>query len=599
MAMIEQRRKGVIIEYRPCIHIGEILDEETKKSFRFHCQHIRSFSLREKLFNTNRFGNIDVLLKPNLPVTFCICENANQKQAGRIEPANADDLRRDLTAPSVGYVQSFSSSRSSAAKMAGWINPTAGSFDENSSVWFDIANVADPVLKNFLQMNVQGGKPFWVRREMRVRYWHANVAGNPTSAICVEMSDDSTRRRLIQQYRITSPDAFAPSILGAPPKVPVMPYVELPLPVLPITAEEQQMLLRFKGEAYRVTAREPAIQNRLDTYWSLLGRGQKEKVLRQFEVENNLKGTKVAKLCEAACCYLDQEYASALMCCVNAGSYDFGAELALHLNEYAVAQRMAEKNLSQEYQSERTRLLMRAAEHTGSADGICALFEEYLEDEDFYGEICDELCEEGQLLLHQRGVKDAFEMEGDEVCEELARRFNARVPELNELLAQLLKKERGDESAADSGDEQSEAPAAALPEKSPEELRAEFAYAFRTDSGYRVPDRAADAKYLPMLDALLKAPAANVADYRIPLLIRVVLDGAGSAPAIEHYMKQLADEQTKKRKKPDRDRRYRLFDALLAFVKAQNAADRAAALAKADKEKNGPDETALLAALNG
>ncbi len=592
MVMIEQRRKGVITQYHPCLYVGEIQDTETKDRFRFHCQHIRTFALREKLFTSNRFSNVDVLLKPNLTVTYCICENGNQKQAGRIEAADLSELRRDLTAPLTGYVQSFSRSRSSAQQMAGWLNPTAGSFDENGSIWFDIANVADPVLKAYLQSNLYEGKPFWVRHELRVSYWCANVSGNPVSAVCVQLTDDYARKRLAQQLPHTAYASVNTSFVGAPPKTAVMPYVELPLPVLPLTAEEQQMLLRFRSEAHRVTSREPAIQNRLDAYWALLGRGQKERVLEQFETENNLKGTKVAKLCEAACCYLDHQYAAALMCCVNAGSYDFGAELALHLGEYAIAQRMAERNLSQEYQSERTKLLTSAAEHTKNASGLCALFEEYLEDEDFYGEICDELCEEGQLLLQLRGVEDAFELESDEVCSELDRLYNTPIPELNVLLQEMLKKESGEaeqpaqETAAEAAEK---APVAA---KSPEELKAEFMYAFRTDGGYRVPDQAADARFIPMLDALL-ATNANITEHRVPLLIRIALDPRSAAPAIERYLKQVADEQAKKRKQPDRDRRYRFFSAVLNFIKTGDSA----AFAKADKEKNGPDEIALLGAL--
>ena len=358
----------------------------------------------------------------------------------------------------------------------------------------------------------------------------------------------------------------------------------------------QQMLLRFRSEAHRVTSRDPAIQNRLDAYWSLLGRGQRERVLKQFEDENNLKGTKLAKLCEAACCYLDQQYAAALMCCVNAGSYDFGAELALHLGEYAIAQRMAEKNLSQEYQSERTRLLTAAAEHTKNASGLCALFAEYLEDEDFYGEICDELCEEGQILLQLRGVDDAFDMESAEVCSELDRLYNTPIPQLNVLLSDMLKKENGETEQPDRQDAPVQAEKAVV--KSPEELKAEFLYAFKTDGGYRVPDKAADAKHIPMLDAFLACTPVNVTEHRIPLLIRVVLASESAAPAIERYLKQVAEEQAKKRKQPDRDRRYRFFSALLAFAKAADDSARAAALAKADKEKNGPDETAMLAVLS-
>ncbi len=590
MVMIEQRRKGVITQYHPCLYIGEIQDTETKDRFRFHCQHIRTFALREKLFNSNRFSNADVLLKPNLTVTYCICENGTQKQAGRIESADLSELQRDLTAPLTGYVQSFSRSRSSAQQMAGWLNPNAGSFDENGSIWFDIANVADPVLKAYLQSNLCESKPFWVRHELRVAYWCANVSGNLISAVYVQLTDDYTRKRLVQQMPGTSYGLVDTSFVGAPPKTAVMPYVELPLPILPLTAEEQQMLLRFRSEAHRVTSREPAIQNRLDAYWALLGREQKERVLEQFETENNLKGTKVAKLCEAACCYLDRQYAAALMCCVNAGSYDFGAELAMHLGEYAIAQRMAERNLSQEYQSERTKLLTGAAEHTKNASGLCALFAEYLEDEDFYGEICDELCEEGQVLLQLCGVADAFELEGDEVCSELDRLYSTPIPELNELLEQLLKKESGAAEQPIKSDDAVMVEASAA--KSPEELKAEFIYSFRTDSGYRVPDKAADARFIPLLDALLQTNA-NVAEHRVPLLIRIALAPQTSSPAIERYLKQLAEEQAKKRKQPDRDRRYRFFSAVLNFI---NTGD-SASLAKADKDKNGPDEIALLEAL--
>lgn len=598
MAMIEQRRKGIITQYHPSLFVGEIRDVQDNTRLRFHCRHIRSFALREKLFFTNRFGELDIVLKPDLSVTYCICENGTQKQAGRIEIDDPAQLRRDLTAPSTAYIQSFSYSRSSKEKMAGWINPHVGSFDETDSLWFDITNVVDPALKAFLQLNIQESKPFWVRRELCVSYWCANIAGNPPSAIHIRLNDDYTRRRLLQQTSaVVNGAAPAASILTAASKAPVMPYEELPLPMPPITAEEQQMLLRFRSEAHRVTSRDPAIQNRLDAYWALLGRGQRERVLKQFEDENNLKGTKLAKLCEAACCYLDQQYAAALMCCVNAGSYDFGAELALHLGEYAIAQRMAEKNLSQEYQSERTKLLTGAAEHTKNASGLCALFAEYLEDEDFYGEICDELCEEGQLLLQLRGVADAFELEGDEVCSELERLYNAPIPQLNELLHDMLNRESGETTPSDA---QTSSPAPAAEKvvpKSPEELKAEFLYAFKTDSGYRVPDASIDGKYIPMLDAFLSCAPVNVTEHRIPLLIRVLLAPESAAPAIERYLKHVAEEQAKKRKQPDRDRRYRFFNALLAFAKASDDSARTAALAKADKEKNGPDETAMLAVL--
>lgn len=97
-----------------------------------------------------------------------------------------------------------------------------------------------------------------------------------------------------------------------------------------------------------------------------------------------------------------------------------------------------------------------------------------------------------------------------------------------------------------------------------------------------------------MIDELLGEDLTSVGDYRMPLLVRMCLDLDGSIPYIQQYIKRLENALEKKRGKYDKDRRWRLFKALLEYAQAVDDKTRSDAWALAHKEVQGNDEPLLL-----
>ena len=620
MAIEEQRLLGVIVHYNPKEGQGFIKDVESHRDIPFYCQYIRSDVLRMKLAQTNRFDEY-IFIQPNIYVTYVMCSTVNGDMAGRIEPIETIDPNFDLGAPIIGYIQYFGASHTGAGGMSGWINPNSGG-DEQGSSWFDLSKVIDPALKAHLMANTDLKKFEWKEQEIQVRYWRADARRSTPTCTHVALVDDGLRERWIKKYNIGEAELrewgkVCGAYLSIPDNIMMPTYVELTMQSQPLSMKEINILNEFRKEAYNITASNPAQRGQMDHLWEMVEHRQDRELEDSLSKLPNINGTKLAIICRAACHYLAREHAESLEMCYNAQRYDFAAELAMKLEKFDIAQKLAELALYEEPTEKRIQRLGNLSIRTGNALAFCDCFQEMID-----------ACEggEGGNDEYELFTETAIEMLGTvgidselmgarELCRELRKRYARPMPSFRELILELRGSEEkgGDKKVFVIPANRLKAPtyyksvnapsaaAAAPTEKTTQQEGAaisneDFKRHFMVDKRFRIPDQQADHDALPMIDVLLNAEL-DINAYRMPLFVRLCLDPNGSGSAVQQYIKRLEDFLDKKRKKYDSDRRWRLFMTLLEYAQATDEELRAKAWERARQEAQGDDEPRLLDAM--
>ena len=617
MPIVQERRLGVIIDYRPMDRKGVIRDVESGQEFPFRCEHVRTEALRRNLSRTCRFGE-HVFLRPNLYVTFEMC-GVRGDLAGRIDLFDELPEDRDLGAPLLGYVQFYGQSYRGKDGFAGWINQNLGSSDDGSA-WFDSTRVIDPALRAHLWRNRELRRPQWREQAILVRYWKVDEGKATPSTTHIALADDALREKWMAEYGIGADEIRAwearrGEYLSAP-ETDVPAYVELPGQKVPMTPRERKTLNDFYQEALKVTASNPAQRGQLDALWDRVGRNCSDALMEALAQLPNINGTRLALVCRAACSYLDRHYGEALALCRNAMRYEFTARLAVSLENYGIAQHMAEMALAEEFTDPRIDLLAEVAIHTGNAQAFCDFFETILEEDDGELEGEAELFLEASMGLLERLGVDAGEMEPEEACREVRARYNAAIPGMDELLQRQREQDavpcsfvippnrlmppelyKAGEARTSPAPARMPGPAAtAAPREAAPASAAtieDFRRRFMTEKGPRTPDPAGDRDALPMLDGILASELPDVGDYRMPLLTRASIDPAGSEAQIRAYLGRLERDLAKRRRKFEKDRRWRLFQALMTVVRAGDEASRAQAFEKVWQEAQDSEKAVL------
>lgn len=622
MSFAEQRLLGVIVEYYPNEQRGIVSNVETLADLPFYCQYVRSDVLRSKLAETNRF-NERVFIQPNIYVAYTVCNSINGDVAGKIDPVGNISEDKDFGAPIIGYIQYFGSSNTGSEGLAGWINPQLSS-DEQGSSWFDISKVIDPALKAHLRSIANLNKREWRDQEIKVRFWKANEGRSRPTAIRIALVDNTLRERWLKYYNIGEGDIRTWEVerdkyLSIPNTIKIPAYVEMSASRPSLGKQEMKMLDEFYKEAYNVTASNPAQRGQLDFLWRLVERRQSNKLVETISKLPSINGTKLAMICIAACRYIEHSYADSLEICFNAQRYDFAAKLAISMEAYSTAQRLEEIAMDEEPTEDRIQTLARTAIHTGNAVVFCDSFQEML-DACEYGEDatyeCDLFTEAAIDLLANVGI-DPDEMDASQICRAVKEKYSKPIPDVRELILKQRESE-----AVHVSEQQFMIPEDGLKEpvyysanaataknvfaaetsqqekaSSPTELLETFKRRFMDNKSYRIPDRAKDNDAIPMIDELLEKDLSSIGDYRMPLLVRMCLDLNGSVQYIQQYIKRLENALDKKRNKYDKDRRWRLFKALLEYAQADEDKKRSDAWAMANKEVQGNDEPRLLSVL--
>lgn len=607
-------RLGVIVHYSPSEGRGVINDVDSHKDISFYCQYVRSDVLRMKLAQANRFGDGEyIFIQPNIYVTYDVCSMRSDEVAGRIEPLVPASANLDLGAPIIGYIQYFGSK--SMGGLSGWINPDPMG-DEQSSSWFDLSKVIDPALKAYLEANSHFTRSEWRQQEIQVRYWKVDARRTHPSAACIALTDEAIRQKWIKEYNVCTEavrawEAVHDRYLFAPDGIVMPAYVELPLQRAPLSMQEVRILNEFRSEAYAITASNPAQRGQLEYLWEIVGHREHKDLDDMLLSLTNIAGTKLAIICRAACSYLNHEYADALEMCNNAQRYDFAAELAVRLEIFGVAQRFAELALCEEVTEKRIQLLGNIAIRTGNA----LVFGEYYQEMiDAYenGEGTDDevdwFTEAAIRLLNAVGI-DSETMSNREMCCAVREHYGKSISPLRALLFEQQESEKAVKSeqfftiptdslkepvyylenasskAADhvgKGLQKHREDSAALID--------DFKRRFVIDERYRLPDRNVDCDALTMIDELLGKELPTINDYRMPLLVRLYLDPDGSVDVIQRYIGRVEKCLDAKRKRYEKDRRWRLFTALLKYVQATNSELRTEAWEKARQEQQRGEE---------
>ena len=311
---------------------------------------------------------------------------------------------------------------------------------------------------------------------------------------------------------------------------------------------------------------------------------------------------------------------SAIQLCCHAQRNDFAAQLAIEMGEYAVAQRIAELALNEDPNESRIHLLTKAAVHTGNAHGFCEAFQEMIEACEYGDEAaeadCDTFMESAMSLLERLDI-DCEDMDALESCCAVREHYATPVLPLDKLLAQMNQKEQVQEvpvvitvpanrliEPPYYTDVPDVAPVAGRPSAQGQVKKNVistdgFKQRFMENNCYRLPDLQKDCDAIPMLDELLAAELASVNDYRMPMLMKICLDAQSSAPQIQKYidrLEQFIDKKPSSRGRYERDRRWRLFKALLAYVQSTDDVTRTDAWIKANNEAQ-DNEKALINSL--
>ncbi|MGN1019230.1 MAG: hypothetical protein ACI4O7_02550 [Aristaeellaceae bacterium] len=524
------------------------------------------------------------------------------ERAGRIDLAAALPPDADLAQPSTGYIHYFG--KDTEGNCFGWINPQAENPDDTMSSRYAMDEVRDPVLLQYLKENEAQNRGFWMRKRIRVRYWCVAGKYNRPSAWDVSLASDSTREELRRELWL--PDAEAHQDMGCRIRLAstmrsgAVAYEDIPRAVPPVTREERQRLQLFHEEAIHVASNTPAVRNRIADMWDWVGQNSRQKLLDNLRSEDGLYGTRVAYILEAACSYLDRDYARVLQCCVNAQSFRLGMQVAQWQEDWSIVQRMAEE-LFDEIQEDVLQILCEAAVHTGNAELLCGVFAELLEaaeEDDSLADVCEIFAESIGYLLNEKGISQTALDQGTMV-EAVRSAYAAPLGTLNELLASLRGGNEPDaavpaQAEAPRAEAKAEAEAEAEAAEQPlsyEEVRNQFNAAFRMPDGSLRPVSDIDRDMAAILDRMLKADAPDIGDYRIPLLLRLAYDPAGSGKYVQRYISQLEDMAQRKRRNIAKDRRWRLFKAIEAFLETGQG------LEKAMQEAQGNDEPRLLNSL--
>lgn len=594
MPNYEQRKTGKIVEYYPLRQAGYIFLEESDRMIQFNCKHVRSDQLRKALCQAPHFGTTDVCLRLAVPVVFTLYEENLLTRAGRIDLEAGATINADLTRPLTGYIHFFGTDKKGGSPY-GWINPEPNNANNRFSSRFSIDAVIDPLLAQYLQEHPAEDRSFWMKKRIKVQYWCVDEQHMHLSAWDVNLTDAEIRSILMREAH----NLNYTRVPNKPKRIEVAPlrrevpadYEDLPLPLPPITREEQQKLLEFQEEAVRVCANTPAIRDRIPDFWKMVVRGGKQALLESFCQEDGLSRTKIAYILEAACSYLDHDLANVLRCCKNAQSFRFGMRLAAENEAYGIAQRMAEEILD-DMQEETLLTLCQSAFHTGNAEMFCGLFAEYLEgaaEDESLMDVCYILAECAQVLLEQKEISTDG-MDERMMLQAVSDAYCTPLASLDALILAL--KEAQDAETATPEEEAAQSPAAQDTPEQPqilkasfEELKEQFTNHFRTEGKYRLPVPQRDGGMIAVLDQLLASDAPDIGEYRMPLLVRIALDPQSAAPAIQRYLDQLTEALQAKRRPAQKDRRWRMFKAIEEFIQTGAGMEKALQEAQRDDER--------------
>lgn len=585
-------KKGTIVEYFPLRKTGSIAVDDSDRILPFACKHIRSFELRETLCRTDQFGETDVCLHPSIPVIFTLYVDNLFERAVRIDLENSLLPKTNLAQQSIGYIHFFGQDRSGG--YFGWLNATLENADDNLSVWFAIDAVIDPTLYQYLKENTAQGRAFWMRKQIKVKYWCVDEQRSRLNAWDIDLANEYLRdelRREIWSQTIDQTLCVNKRIqFRSEEQNLVISYEDIPVALPPITKEETQRLMYFREEAIRVASNTPAIRDRIPDLWEGVTRGGKQKLLDNLQNEEGLCGTKVAYILEAACSYLDHDYANVLRCCLNAQSFGLGIQVAKWHNNWNVTQRMAEEVLD-DIQEDVLQILCESAIHTGNAEVFCEVFAECIEaatEDDSFIEICDVLVEYAQYLLDNKGISsDGYDE--NMILTAVQDSYSEPLASLNELISTLACEDK--DSLMRSKYEVAENSVIITSSNMPVSfatLKKQFKDNFRLETGELRSIDETNERMVAILDQLLSTDTNDVGEYRIPLLVRLAYDPEGSREAVKKYIIRLENVAREKRKSIQKDRRWRMFKAIDAYLETKQGLEIAL------QEAQGADEPKLL-----